>query len=612
MNRSKIEYMLSPGESPETAKEFVAQGVAANLVSRFFEWPRHRWRGADLAVNSFGLLSAIHGLLEHVFPLFVESFKTSSKGNAFPDLEAMPAAASSGPPASAAAASSGPPESAPAGADAAPLQLPGEPSGPEAPAASQKTAEDNVRFRSKGLSWVQSGPLDQLTISRLIMEPLRVLLDKKLFVGSRRWELSEQAKAAKAARNGEWPGRDFPVTVASKNLLENEFFQKLGLLLNPNMWLSIIDVSEKSQALIFKLMSRAGCMVEELLRSQHLLAHFSTFQAIWDRTAATRIAAVSRRCLLDPMSLELVSKYKEEEFGNDESRLKLFCIALKARTDISHLESLHAWVRKCLVLRTQGWGMTMPDLSAIWTLGRHRSNMPKSRSPSDGQGEEECEEPMQKQPRTNSWNLFCRRRCSGPDQGRRKDWKAASRAYRSLSEGELAALVKETKEAKAKATAFGLKPGQSIFGEKHSRQLRNAIRHATAIGPVSLGHGQDQLADDNAETTPHLQSIVQALEKLPVSITLDALYKQATKLERSGWGKKQAQDRQAEIDIQNWLDSLDSQQSLSLKTLSEGLAGSSSALQPRPGAFPDGGILSHNQGDQGQGALRLVSYIHSS
>ena len=63
--------------------------------------------------------------------------------------------------------------------------------GPQPPSAA-----DNARYRAKATELVNSRPLGILTLLRLIMEPLRVLLDNKLFQASHKWEQAQQARAA--------------------------------------------------------------------------------------------------------------------------------------------------------------------------------------------------------------------------------------------------------------------------------------------------------------------------------------------------------------------------------------------------------------------------------
>ena len=609
-NKSSIEYILAPDEDPEKAADFVAAGVTSTLVSRFFEWPRHRWKGADLAVNAFGLLESIHGLLSHTYPLFCDGFLAKS-GSLSDQVEPMPTSCVAEPcpgffeseqPAASLVVL---PEAAPATDEAAGSLSPPVPDEASTPSSGPK-AEDNAAYRAKGRAWVSSQPGDLLKITRLVMEPLRILLDDKLFVGGKRWEALERAKACLSE---DWPGRDFPVTVASKNALEDKFFRKLGVLMDPELWLFIDNATESNQALIFKLMSRSGCMVEELLRGPHRLAPFKTFQAMWDADAAEKISLPESRCLLDPTSQKLVHG-SGGTFGDEESMLKLYCLALKSKTDIDHLESLHAWVRKVLVVRTQGWGMCMEDLSALWVLGRHRSSLPDNRafenSSKCAKQEEECEGPPKKKAKKtafkqNSWNMFTHRFCSG-EIGQRRDWGAASQAYRQLSEHGLQELVNDTKSAKATARANQMKPGSCIFGEKYNRSVRKALRHATALCPeqVQLGFTGDMT--DLSE-----MPLAQTLDKLPAAMDLESLRSQASRLDRVTWGKKQKQDREAQAIVQKYMDA-----QTPLTELSENLTGNSSALQHRPGVtLPNCDSLEH-VGDKGQGAIRLMSYLHDN
>ena len=74
-NKSAVEYILQPGESAADAKEQVARGVSSALCSsKFFEYPRHRWTGADISVSQWGLMEAVHGLLSWTYPRFKASF----------------------------------------------------------------------------------------------------------------------------------------------------------------------------------------------------------------------------------------------------------------------------------------------------------------------------------------------------------------------------------------------------------------------------------------------------------------------------------------------------------------------------------------------------------
>ena len=81
-NKSAVEYILQPGESEADAKEHVARGVSTALCSsKFFQYPRHRWTGWDIAISQWGLMEAVHALVSRVYPLFKASFGRGTGGD---------------------------------------------------------------------------------------------------------------------------------------------------------------------------------------------------------------------------------------------------------------------------------------------------------------------------------------------------------------------------------------------------------------------------------------------------------------------------------------------------------------------------------------------------
>ena len=344
-------------------------------------------------------------------------------------------------------------------------------------------------------------------------------------------------------------------------------------------------------------------MVEELLASKHRKAPFSTFQVLWDPSKAQEISS-QPKCLLDAVSLELVEEY--DDIGCDECRCKIYALLLKSSVDISHLESLHAWIRKQLMLRSQCHGLTVPDLNALWVCGKHRSGLKSLREANIGKATEaEADGPPTKKHKTkgectNSWHLWCRRFASS--KGQRQDWSAASEARKALSEEQLQSLVDETKNANAQAKVFGVKNGESIFGPKASR-LRSRV--VNAAQRAALGQDQDQLAEVS-ESGPSHSTVQASVDSLPPSITLDDLRRKATRLERNGWGKRQAADRKTEECIEKWLKTQDCSE------LSKRFTNTDTSLQPFPATLLQEGRVVGLEGDQGLSAIRLVSWLHEA
>ena len=415
----KAEILLKPGDDPDKKVAMVADGVAMALLGgKLHEFPRHRWRGADVSTSQIGLLLACHNLLEWVYPLFVESFGKRSKRATMPDVEelhVMPALVEGPGPAPVAAAAA---VAAPAAADGNdepdnhddPVGQPAAaaPASDSANATAPPSAKDNQRFRTKALEFIQRGVLNTMFMMRLVMEPLRELLDRKLYIGSLRFNLHQDAAAT-----NDPSARQTPLGIAAQNTSEDAFFRKLGQLSNPELWASLSKVTVNLQTLAFRLVSRAGCMVDQLLREPHKCSPFDCFLTLFDESQASKIAATPE-CLLHPAVKELVDKYGAD-FGNLESRAHLFLVALITRLDISNLESLHGLIRRLLKQRVQTHGLSMLDTNAAWCIRRHRSRAPRTtnafgkRSAAAAQvSKDDSSAKPSKKRKTNSWNLFCR------------------------------------------------------------------------------------------------------------------------------------------------------------------------------------------------------------
>jgi hypothetical protein len=388
-------------------------------------------------VSQFGLLDACHGLLSWVYPLFIQSFRSPSAASRILEVEPMPAAigAISGASqaeaqaAEAEAADANMPGIAGASDDERDGHAPQQPPHPEAQAHvdqqtsapdAPKSAEDNTRFRSKGKEFIAAAPLQMLVVTRMVMEPLRQLLDAKLYIGSKRFELHQQAAATEA--NGEWPHREFALSYAAKNILENKFFSTLSQLSDVRLWKSITNVTERLQACAFKLISRAGCMVEYLLRYPHTLSPFDSFLLLHDPTLGPTLAAkaTEAECMLHPSVLSLTRTYGEN-LGNLDSRMHIYMLMLMSHTDISHLESLHALIRRMLKSRLHTHGLDLIDCNSAWSLQRNRSGLPedqtggRKRPLSESAPEQQSaanEQRSTKRSHTNSWHLWCRQASS--------------------------------------------------------------------------------------------------------------------------------------------------------------------------------------------------------
>ena len=423
--RDRIEISLEQDECADQKKELVAEGVSQIVAgSQIHQWPRHRWKGADIAASDVGLLETVHGLLSSVCPIFVDSCRQHRRTDrtCMETVEAMPGAAGSG------SAEAGDDDDV-AAASAAELALVpyAEPAhvgdafaaaagaaGVAGGASGGPGAEDNSRFRSKAKTFVEQKPHDALVQIRLVIEPLRVLMDLKLWIGSQRWELKQQARAAIGSETSStpWPHRSFPLLEAAMNTSEQVFFNKLGALSNAAMWKCICNITESRVASAFKTISRAGCMVEELLAAPHRRSPFDLYKVIVQPEAGPTLAELPK-CMQHEVVQDFVHEYGSK-LGNMESRMKLFLLMLSSRTDISQLESLHALIRRMIHMRVQTHGLSMKDLSALWCCRKQRRSLPQDMPGSKRKAltcDDAAPEDSAKKRKTghqNSWHMFCR------------------------------------------------------------------------------------------------------------------------------------------------------------------------------------------------------------
>ena len=411
-DRDHIDLIRQNCETEQQQKERVATGVSDVLAgSQIHTWPRHRWIGADQASSDIGLLSAIHGLIYHAYPLFVGSSSRSSAAAYAEAVEPMQGAMDSGDATGAAAAA----------ADAAQYSLVpyddgGETAGLDADAAAcNKSAEANSRARKRGLAFVEQNASDEVVTVRLTMEPLRCLMESKLWVGSERWELHQQGLAASRSLEGAggWPHRSFPLLEAARNKQEQVFFQRLAELSGEALWKSIQNTTEGAAALAFKLQSRAGCMIEQLLAAPHRLSPFDLFLVLIHPEKGPALAELAE-CLQHPLVESFVQEYGAS-LGNMESRMKIFLLLLKSKTNICKLESLHAWIRRILHMRIQTHGLTLREASAMWCCKRQRARLPRTpktcKKRPAAATDMDMAKPKQKltpKPKQNGWHLWCR------------------------------------------------------------------------------------------------------------------------------------------------------------------------------------------------------------
>ena len=198
-------------------------------------WPRHRWRGADKAVEYFGLLEATHGLFPRTFFLWQS---TEHRGASLTSIHVGSSGLVDGalvdhnPTLELEASGS---EDEQRGKPAAPRA--DNDSRPREAASAPSFRKELQGYRNKALKWLWRGwerraVLAELVVLRVVMGPLQQLLNAHYDMASDEWDVAEQARWAGSALGGSpRPARQYRVAMAARSVHERDALAELESLL---------------------------------------------------------------------------------------------------------------------------------------------------------------------------------------------------------------------------------------------------------------------------------------------------------------------------------------------------------------------------------------------
>ena len=357
-DRQCVQYFPRPHEDITRVPHMLANGIVSALFgSQVPLWPRSRWKGADIVVSQIALLDSVHGLLSAAYPVFCQRIGATA-GKAPPCV--YPPRAGGGAP-------------IPPVEDAQPAQA--HVVNSDGPAH----RHEQERWRSASLAFLKTDPLGMLMTLRFVLEPLRLLLDAKLFMSSKRWERQQLARAARASTThgpeALWLERDFRLVVSASNSLEQRFFNQVAQLSSPALFIAMPPTScnERECAIAFILQSKSGCLVEELLAHPHRCFPYRTLLLLQCDIAEEFLRVP--RCVLDAWSAEFRDKFGTA-LTSVVARVHLFTLCHLGFNDIARIEALHATTRRLLKQRVQTHSWGLAEASAMWLCGRQRTSLP--------------------------------------------------------------------------------------------------------------------------------------------------------------------------------------------------------------------------------------------
>ena len=515
--RDKIEVYVAPLTDVDEAKlrKQVVTALLMCLGGRAFRvYPRHRWIGADAALDQVGICLAIHSLASQTYSQMVfgqsnlilptdtqQRAAAAAEADMLEDPDLVDADFHDPDPATAQAAAS-------SHAVAAPPFPPntGAASAEVSPAASMAAA--NARCRKLAVTWLRSDPLGPVIALRLLLSPLVKLLTSYVKRSGRHWTQEQRARVAQAMAAGveAMPRSSFEEYLALSS--EREFFRQLQDLIEGAQWQHVPrDLwTQNFEAKCFRVSSRMGCSVHQLLvfpcqRCPHRLLKLvldSTPEAVADFLAV-------QPCCHDELTSQHIKAYPGELVNSEESLSCLNAMTSLSSTETVGVEWGHGRVHRLITKSSvQTHVPTIDFVGAQWLCQklqqRHLGQSPPVPPPTSEQPEPQtpgqpAAESTGKRKRGGggAWRAFVSQQTRG-SQGQ-ADLRQLSARYQEAKRLRTPEYV-AAEEAGQAATKRHKLQGQRAFGptaRQTSRKRRSQMLQAQASQAGEGGQGAERL-----------------------------------------------------------------------------------------------------------------------
>ena len=511
-----IEVYVRPGQKyeAEELRAKVANALVLGLTGTLFRvYPRHRWLGADITVDQIALCQSVHGLASAA----VRHMLTGSlpRDSDMPEPELGDAGTSDMlfPPGTLSSGSRVPQEEAEQHASVGeevfmdPAEMDVDRQGnvfldpTQSLGDADFQAKLNSRNRKKAQQWLNTQPLPRLQLMRLCMQPLTQLLKAVLYNSSDEAAMHEDAKIAAKQAAGEGPEslRQSPLLSHVTQRDTGLFFQELSRLLASESWQQLHSSVHtlEFQALAFRLTSRMGALVHQLLMFPTSLYPLALFDMVVDPVLTKREIGTLRRetpCVLDAFTLDFLTAFPDPAAA--EALTTLTTLSWVMPMDTVRIEEGHGRLNR--LLRSQSVQTHTPTFSymnAQQVCLRHRerqklSCVGRARAFSGRRGEQRGQESEDKAPKSDAqsqssrgggaWRAFTSQQTRW--QEGRPDWAFLSLQYQDMKRKDPEQFRKLEAQGQA-ATAYHQQTGAASFGpssrEIRRKQLKRMVAQST-------------------------------------------------------------------------------------------------------------------------------------
>eukprot|EP00971_Amphidinium_carterae_P296702 5894053-Amphidinium_carterae.1 len=381
-----VEHWWGDRHGPMPDKDLIAQRVSGAIMDALAckkpaLWPRHRWHGFKSSLAWLGLMEGVHGLLSGTYSRFVNMLGHGNTPILDEDDILLPGSMSGDPHVMAFYDCQGwVSQFEPVGqASSESVQGAGATAGDTDVSYSKLNAKD----RAEALEWLHAQPQGHVMLMAITLNPLEKLMSQHLKLSGHVWEKHERAVIAKQMLGGQECKRVYRVEIAAHGSLEHAFMMDMKALVenekSEQIWSIIpeLNLTLEMRVLAFRLMSRIGACVEQMVASPHRQYPTKLF-CLLQKPHLGRAFAREPQCLKDPWSVRLLQDFPDYEGEVFQGILRLQ--AILSVVDIACIESRHSSLRRHVFAKSvHTWTLKFTNLSSEWLLQCHRTAPSKSK-----------------------------------------------------------------------------------------------------------------------------------------------------------------------------------------------------------------------------------------
>lgn len=226
------------------------------------------------------------------------------------------------------------------------------------------SVEQKRAFRKKAGLWAQSNALPRLILLMQMMSIIRPLQHKFFHLASAKFDRDQRVKRSKGL-----PRTYRVLAVAEGTYLQQAFQTICNCFCTHPAAFPLTARNLKHRSLAFRLLSRCGSALHQLMRSFHRGYPYRLFTLLKDPTRRLD-GDEDHACFWDELTTGFFEHFKGQE-TSEEAQVCLASMAEAIHIDIAGMEARHAVTRRATTLKSlQTWVASLESINVTWSVGQ--------------------------------------------------------------------------------------------------------------------------------------------------------------------------------------------------------------------------------------------------